>query len=115
MLKVMAWRSGTGGVALAMNSDKRGDSEPPTMDFCFAHYGDGKWYKSNTITQEERNVKAFQRECERSRHSDELEKQIIDHLIKLSSTKVEMLTVSDLDFGWFILRMFAWTSSSVHL
>ena len=53
----MAWRSGTGGVALAMNSDNRGDSEPPTMDFCFANYGDGKWYKSNTITQEERKVK----------------------------------------------------------
>ena len=25
-----------------------------------------------------------------------------------------MLTVSDLDFVWFIHRMFAWTSSSVH-
>jgi hypothetical protein len=114
MMKVVAWRSGTGGVALGMNSANTGDSEPPTMDFCFEHYSDGRWYMSNTITQEERNVKAFRREFERSNHSDELEKDITDHLIKLSSTIVTMLTVSDLDFGWFTLRMFAWTSSSVH-
>jgi len=115
MMKVMAWRSGTGGVALGLNSaNNTGESEPPTMDFCFTHYSDGKWYKSNTITQDQRNVKAFRREFERLNHSDELENDITDHLKVIASTKVTMLTVSDLDFVWFIHRMFAWTSSSVH-
>ena len=64
MMKIMAWRSGTGGVALAMNTDNSGDAEEATMDFCFVKYGDGKWYKSTTITQGERDLKAFQREIE---------------------------------------------------
>jgi hypothetical protein len=112
MLKVMAWRSGTGSVALAMNSDNFGDTEPATMDFCFKKYGDGKWYKSSTITQGERNLKAFQREIEIPKHSEETAQQIRDHLLEITSTKVKMLTVSDLDFSWFTLRMFSLTSSS---
>lgn len=59
-------------------------------------------------------MKAFRREFERLNHSDELENDITNHLKVIASTKVTMLTVSDLDFVWFIHRMFAWTSSSVH-
>ena len=111
MMKIMAWRSGTGGVALAMNTDNSGDAEEATMDFCFVKYGDGKWYKSTTITQGERDLKAFQREIEIPPHSEEVAQQIRDYLLEISSTKVKMLTVSDLDFSWFSLWMYSLTSS----
>eukprot|EP00956_Cyclotella_meneghiniana_P000695 scaffold739_cov66-Cyclotella_meneghiniana.AAC.3 len=114
MMKIMAWRSGTGGVALAMNTDNSGDAEEATMDFCFVKYGDGKWYKSTTITQGERDLKAFQREIEIPPHSEEVAQQIRDYLLEISSTKVKMLTVSDLDFSWFSLRMYSLTSSSAY-
>ena len=104
LLKVMAWRSGTGGVSLAMNSDNTGEREPLTIDFCFRTYSDGKWFKSLTISQGERNLKAFQREIELPQpHPEELESKIFEHLIEIASTKVKMLTVSDLDFSWFTL------------
>ena len=58
MLKIMAYRSGTGSVSLAMDSDGN-ESAPQLWEFCFKNNGDAKWYKSTELSQHERNLKAF--------------------------------------------------------
>mmetsp|Transcript_9565 Transcript_9565/g.19209 ORF Transcript_9565/g.19209 Transcript_9565/m.19209 type:complete len:431 (-) Transcript_9565:834-2126(-) len=107
MLKIMAFRSGTGGVSLAMNSD--GDEKAPQIwEFCFKDNGDAKWYKSNQLTKQQRKLKAFQsiegivtiakEQCD------------IDH--HLYMLPVTMLTCQDMDFSWATLRKYSFTSSS---
>jgi hypothetical protein len=58
MLKIMAYRSGTGSVSLAMDSDGN-ESAPQLWEFCFKNNGDAKWYKSTELSQHERKLKAF--------------------------------------------------------
>lgn len=114
LVKVLAFRSGTGAVSLAMNSNLNEDKEPQTFDFCFKSNADASWYKSN-MSQEERNLKAFPvGSVITEKHPQFLLMSIDYHLRLLADEKVTMLTVSDLDQVWFVQRKFAWTSSSVH-
>ena len=112
-MKVLAWRSGTGAVSLALNSDNEGEEEKQEMDFCFKHHGDAKWYKS-TIPLKERVLKAFTVVL-RIKHPQELITNVEKYLVELATDTVMMLTVSDLCLVWFTLRMFAMTSSTAEL
>lgn len=103
----MAYRSGTGQVSLAMNSDCDED-EGVTFELVFANNGDERWYKDETLSFSNRILKAFQ-PVDGAEVSEEDAENIQYHLTMLP---VEMLTCADLDLVWFILRMFSFTSSS---
>lgn len=103
LLKVLAWRSGTGAVSLAMNSDCT-ESDLQIFDFCFKRNGDAWWYKSAQITQDERNLKAFSRPCGVTPELTSQQKDDITcHLTNMSRYSVKMLTCRDLGLEWFIL------------
>ena len=55
---LMAWRSGTGAVSLAMTSNCN-ENNLQKVDFCFANDGNAKWYKDPNFSQVERNLKEF--------------------------------------------------------
>lgn len=113
-VKVMAFRSGTGPVSLAMNRDTA-DNEPQTFDFCFKRDDDAKWYKSATLSVKDQNLKAFPIGSVLEKNlPEDLRTQIDNHLDSLSLDQVQMLTTGDLDFVWFANRMFSYTSSSAH-
>ena len=115
LVKIMAFRSGTGAVSLAMNSDISEDKEPQTFDFCVKNNSDLVWYKSD-MPQNKRELMAFPAGEVTSLTHDppSLMRKIEHHLKLLTANTVKMLTISDLDQCWFALRKFAWTSSSVH-
>jgi len=101
MLKVMAFRSGTGSVSLAMDSD--GDEGAPQVwEFCFKNNGDAKWYKSNELTNMQRKLKAFHSIDGIVTSADE-QRDIDHHLCMLP---VKMLTCQDMDFSWATLRVY---------
>ena len=113
MLKILAWRSGTGSVSLAMTSDCD-DNDLQEFDFCFTHNGDAKWYKSPTMAQDNRNLKAFTGSLLEGEASTDgqIRKNIDAHLKDLARDDVKMLNCSDHCLAWFVLRQFAFTSSS---
>ena len=115
MLKTLAWRSGTGtSVSLAMTSDCDED-ESQIFDFCFANNGDAVWYKNEDLSQDKRNLKAFHGSmlgAEEGEQINSIKNDIDFHLKILASNNVTMLCVGDHSFDWFVLRMFAFTSSS---
>mmetsp|Transcript_33522 Transcript_33522/g.68063 ORF Transcript_33522/g.68063 Transcript_33522/m.68063 type:complete len:723 (+) Transcript_33522:227-2395(+) len=108
MLKIMAWRGGTGNVSLAMNSDCSED-QLVTMEFKLKNSADAKWYHDKDLTRDQRKLKAFQQISGIDISKEDLDK--VDAHIQ-HSLNVVMLTCTDLDFMWFTLRMFAITSSS---
>lgn len=110
LLKVLAWRSGTGAVSLAMTSDCKID-EVPEFDFNFKNSGDSVWYHSRNLSDVERNRKAFSRPGGVDpKHIDEETASGINYY--LTTLGVTMLTCKDLGIEWFTLRMFRLTSSS---
>ena len=95
MLKTMAWRSGTGSVSLAMTSDCD-ENESQVFNFCFASNADAAWYKSSSMTQDERNLKAFHGSLlEDGEGTEQLRKDIGTHLKDMANDDVKMLNVSD--------------------
>ena len=115
VLKILAFRSGTGACSLAMTSDSS-PLDPQIWEFCMPSSSDVRDYKSD-MSQEERSLKAFQELSSSNTNSGEvidesLKKLINDFLVSLTNDEVDMLTYSDLDQVWFVLRKFAFTSSS---
>ena len=115
MLKMLAFRSGTGAVSLAATSDC-GDKDTQEFEFCFEKNGDAKWYKDRTLSQDKRNLKAFTdgifgRDFPRPAS---LTQSINYHLETLAFNNVKMLNCSDHSYDWFVLRMFSFTSSATH-
>jgi hypothetical protein len=95
LVKILAFRSGTGAVSLAINTNIAEDKEPQTFDFCFKSSADAKWYKSD-LPQEERNLKAFPAGSVVTEALPQLLRENIDyHLKVLTDSKVVMLTVTD--------------------
>ena len=107
MLKIMAFRSGTGSVSLAMDSDGN-ETSPQIWEFCFRNNGDAKWYKSTKLSKKQRKLKAFQ-SIDKIVVSEQEQCQIDHHLYMLPVT---MLTCQDMDFSWVTLRKFSLTSTS---
>lgn len=109
MLKVLGWRSGTGAVSLAMRSGC-GEGDHQEFDFCFANNGDAAWYKSNNISQDERNLHAFHSRMVGG--ESEMSKNVDSYLKSMAEFDVKMLNCIDHGMDWFVLRMFSFTSSS---
>ena len=110
LVKVLAWRGGTGSVSLAMTSDCD-DNETQEFDFCFQHNADARWYKDSNFTEQDRHLKAFTGSLREGEPTDQLSKDIKNHLTSLMFD-VLMLNTSDIGVAWFVLRMFSFTSSA---
>lgn len=76
---------------------------------------DVKWYKSTTMSTKDRNLMAFPVGSVLVKQlPEEIKIRVDNHLDSLSMDLVQMLTTGDIDCGWFVLRMFAYTSSSAY-
>ena len=113
MIKTVTWRSGTSSVSLAMTSDCD-ENESQVLDFCFASNADADWYKFPSMTQDERNLKAFQGSLLKDGEgTEQFRKDIDTHLKDMANDDVKMLTVSDHCLAWFVICMFSFTSSTI--
>ena len=110
MLKILAFRSGSGACSLAGTSHHCDPNTPQVWEFCFPSSAHIREYKSE-MSQSDRGLKAFH-PIPSCKVSSEDETLTNSYLCNLMNEKVTMLTYSDLDHMWFTLRKFSLTSSS---
>jgi hypothetical protein len=98
-IRATCYRTGTGtAVSLAMSTIHHG----PLFDLNLSFPKDHKWYFNQTITQDERNNKAFPVVAGSPDHHD---------IIK--ALPIRPLTLVQGDTVWFVMRQFSLTSSTV--